>query len=285
MLIHPRTLVPLVVALLVPSVALASPLKHRRPRTARVHRTESAPPVHVDVAPEKQEKKATSADESTSKINPRACVKAPVEVIAGAESATFSLAKCDGTPAPLAVDQLSVLARPGTVAKPKQPMSALSGAHHAELAPGIHRVDARLIERLERAVDHFRKATEAARVVLVSGYRPRSTGSYHSSGRALDFRIDGVTDEALVAFCKTLPDTGCGYYPNGGFVHMDVRDVGAGHVSWTDVSRPGESPRYSASAPAVADAVGTNLPPLPGGGSDARDDDRKSAKDDRSQAF
>lgn len=48
----------------------------------------------------------------------------------------------------------------------------------------------------------------------------------------------------MVAFCKTLADTGCGFYPNSSFVHIDVREPGAGHVSWIDASGPGETPRY-----------------------------------------
>jgi hypothetical protein len=114
-------------------------------------------------------------------------------------------------------------------------------------------------------VDHFRKEAKVEHVALISGYRPRSAASYHSTGRALDFRIDGVTNEALVAFCKTLPDTGCGYYPNSLFVHMDVRDPGTGHVSWIDVSRPGEAPKYVSVWPLPTDGqdVATKLPPLP----------------------
>jgi hypothetical protein len=45
-------------------------------------------------------------------------------------------------------------------------------------------------------------------------------------------------------FAKTLGDTGCGFYPNSSFVHIDVRDAGAGHVTWIDASGPGETPRY-----------------------------------------
>ena len=48
----------------------------------------------------------------------------------------------------------------------------------------------------------------------------------HSTGRAMDFRIDGVKNEDVVAFCKTINDTGCGFYPNSSFVHMDVREAG-----------------------------------------------------------
>jgi hypothetical protein len=193
------------------------------------------------------------------------CAKDTVEVVAGAESATFALTRCDGTAAPTAVEQLSILARPSSAAKPKQPLAVLAKGRGPDVAPGIRRIDARLVERLELVVDHFRKPGEAARVLLVSGYRPRSAGSYHASGRALDLRVDGVTNEALVAFCKTLPDTGCGYYPNSAFVHIDVREAGAGHVSWIDISRPGEAPKYVTAWPLPSDAPGDGkLPPLPG---------------------
>src|SRR5258708_2832508 len=187
------------------------------------------------------------------------CGKAPMEVVAGAESATFSLAKCDGTAIPAGVDQLSVLARPAKALKPTEPISALGKVRGAQLAPGIRRIDSRLVERLELAVDHFRKENQPARGVLISGYRPRNAGSYHGAGRALDFRIEGVRNEALVAYCKTLGDTGCGYYPNSAFVHMDVRDPGAGHIAWVDTSRAGEAPHYVPNAPetvAPADTAG-----------------------------
>ena len=81
-------------------------------------------------------------------------------------------------------------------------------------------------------------------ISLVSGYRPQSRGSLHQSARALDLRVAGVTNEELVAFCKTLPDTGCGYYPNSSFVHVDVRNPGTGGVTWIDASGPGETPHY-----------------------------------------
>jgi hypothetical protein len=199
------------------------------------------------------------------KAEGKACLKPAIEVVAGSESSTFSLAKCDGSPAPLAVDQLSILARPGSAAKPKVTVDVLVKNHGSDLAPGIRRIDARLVERLETAVDHFRKAGQPSKVLLVSGYRPKSSGSYHQSGRALDFRLDGVENEALVAFCKTLPDTGCGYYPNSSFVHMDVRDTGAGHIAWIDVSHPGEAPHYVSAWPLRAETAGdaTKLPDLP----------------------
>jgi hypothetical protein len=211
------------VAFLVPALASAKPS-----RTARIQK----------------------ADAAASRV----CLKPPVEVVAGAETATFSLEKCDGSPAPLAVDQLSVLARPSAAPKPKQPLESMARLRGSELAPGIRRLDARLVQRVEAIVDYFRRYEQPRRIQLVSGYRPRSGRSFHASGRALDFRIEGVDNEALVAFCKKLPDTGCGYYPNSSFVHVDVRDPGTGPVTWIDASRPGEAPKYVASWPVPAPA-------------------------------
>jgi hypothetical protein len=224
-----------VAALAVPAAASAEPRHARQPRTARLQKKADAPKKH-------------------------GCDSEPVEVVAGAESATIALAKCDGTPAPAAVDELSILARAAGAPKPKHGVGSLGRAHRAEVTQGIRRLDARLVERLDRVISHFRKAGQASRVVLVSGYRPRSTGSYHSIGRALDFRLDGIPNETVLAFCKTLADTGCGYYPNSVFVHMDVRAPGTGHVAWVDVSRPGEEPKYVSCWP---EAPVDRLPSLP----------------------
>jgi uncharacterized protein YcbK (DUF882 family) len=177
--------------------------------------------------------------------DPRACSKPAVEVAAGPESATFPLERCDGEPIPASIDKLSVLARAEGVARPKE---ITSKPHEADVAPGIRRLDGRLLERLELVADHFRKEAEPVKIVVVSS-KSRSAGSYHASGRALDFRIDGVEDDEVAAFCKTLKDTGCGFYPNGGFVHMDARDAGGGHVAWIDVSRRGDTPKYVAAWP------------------------------------
>jgi uncharacterized protein DUF882 len=238
---------------------------------------------------------STSPAPARTERDPRAkpCAKAPVEVVAGADHATFPLAACDGGALRSGVDELSILARPATAAKPTEPLLALERNKGTELAPGVRRLDSRLVERLQLVVDHFATENQPARVVLVSGYRPRGSGSYHSTGRAIDFRIEGVKNEPLAAFCKTLPDTGCGLYPNDVFVHMDVRDSGTGHVAWVDTSRqaavvperhatagapmpPEDPPSASATAPGLsiarpleqsddghADAVKEKLPPLP----------------------
>ncbi len=180
------------------------------------------------------------------------CAKPAVEIVAGSESATFPLERCDGEAIPASVDKLSILARPSNAPKPKEPLAA-GKPRGAEIAPGIRRIDARLAERLELVADHFRKEGESTRIVLVAP-KSRSAGSYHASGRAIDFRIEGADNDAVVAFCKTVQDTGCGYYPNGGFVHMDVRDAGAGHVAWIDISKPGDAPKYVSAWPLPSEA-------------------------------
>jgi len=190
------------------------------------------------------------------------CAKAPVDVTTGADTARFTLATCDGHPAPLAVEQLSIVARGGGIAKPTAPLADLAKIPGPMIAPGIRRFDPGLLVRLQRVVDHFAKPGETTKITVVSGYRPASKGSYHSTAHALDFRIEGVTNEALVAFCKTFDDTGCGYYPNSYFVHMDVR-AGAGHVSWIDASGPGEKPRYVTTWPPPKTPPSLALPSSP----------------------
>jgi hypothetical protein len=219
-------------------------------------------PVAAGAAPPKGSKPARTARIQKDKPGAKTCMKPTLEVSGAGESATFSLARCDGTPLPVAVDQLSILARPASAAKPKVTVDVLARTRGPQLAPGIRRIDPRPVERLEEVVDHFRKPGAAPKMTIVSGYRPNSAGSYHQSGRAIDFHIEGVSNESVVAFCKTLPDTGCGYYPNSTFVHLDVRNPGAGHVAWIDVSRPGEPPKYVSAWPAPGDDGG-KLPALP----------------------
>jgi|GEM_PF-1072268 len=192
---------------------------------------------------EKAEKAGKAAKNASHTTKPP-CTKDPVEVVRGPEIERFELTTCDGKIAPLAVEHLSILIRPGGAPRPTAPLAELAKKPGSELAKGIRRVDPRLIERIQAVVDHFSKSGTPAKLSVISGYRPASVGSMHSSGRAIDFRIEGVKNEDVVLFCKTLPDTGCGFYPNSSFVHVDVRDPGAGHVSWIDASGPGETPRY-----------------------------------------
>ena len=107
-----------------------------------------------------------------------------------------------------------------------------------------HPIDARLVSLVGIVSNHF----GSRKVEVVSGFRPFTPTQFnphsnHMHGRAVDFRIAGVPNEALRDFCRTLKNVGCGYYPNSVFVHMDVRDTNA---FWIDYSKPGEAPRYNA---------------------------------------
>ena len=105
-------------------------------------------------------------------------------------------------------------------------------------------VDPRLLALVSIVSDHFGGKT----LEVVSGYRTYTPAQYtphsnHNLGRALDFKIEGVRNEDIWAFCRTFRNTGCGYYPNSGFVHLDVREAKA---SWIDRSLPGDPPQYDA---------------------------------------
>ena len=107
-----------------------------------------------------------------------------------------------------------------------------------------HPIDARLVSLVGIVSNHF----GSRKVEIVSGFRPFTPTQFnphsnHMHGRAIDFRIAGVPNEALRDFCRTLKNVGCGYYPNSVFVHMDVRETNA---FWIDYSKPGEAPRYNA---------------------------------------
>ena len=113
-------------------------------------------------------------------------------------------------------------------------MRAPTGEHHS--------IDRRLLAQVAQVSDHFAGRT----IEIISGYRPFTTKQYnphsnHNHGRAIDFRVVGVPNEVVRDYCRTLPNTGCGYYPNSVFVHMDVRATSA---YWIDYSKPGEAPRY-----------------------------------------
>lgn len=225
----------------------------------------------------KGKKTAKKADPETPK---RHCAGTPITLDRmGLEGQTLTLVDCRHQPVESAREALSVLARPWGAQKPvlrapherpaKAPGGHAAGVHGSaahppaarapdELAPGVRLLDKGLLARLDAVAHRFPGRT----ISLVSGYRPQSRGSKHQSARALDFRVASVSNEELVAFCKTLPDTGCGYYPNSSFVHLDVRDPGTGPVSWIDTSGPGESPHYVRRwPPAPEDADTAVLPP------------------------
>lgn len=107
-----------------------------------------------------------------------------------------------------------------------------------------HAIDARLIALIGIVSDHFGSRP----LEVVSGFRPYSPTqatphSNHNIGHAFDFRVPGVPNEVVRDYCRTLRNSGVGYYPNSTFVHLDTR---ASSAFWIDTSRPGEPPKYNA---------------------------------------
>jgi len=105
----------------------------------------------------------------------------------------------------------------------------------------VKRPHTRLLRVLAYLADHFNGRT----LVVVSAYRSEKNGnngsSRHSSGEAIDIRIEGVPNEVLRDYCLTLSKVGVGYYPRSSFIHVDIRSKA---VYWVDWSRPGEPPLY-----------------------------------------
>ncbi|HEX6241303.1 MAG TPA: DUF882 domain-containing protein [Polyangiales bacterium] len=185
---------------------------------------------------------------------PPPCFKSPVLITrqlgSEVERGELSLAYCDGRISLAALDALSVLARSRHAQRPDtaelkayQRLPLDRGPAERRRDPGyvtrgIMRLHPGLLERLQRVSEHFpRRAIE-----VVSGHRPEAReSSRHHHGRALDFRVAGVTRERLRDFLRTFEQTGVGYYPNSSFVHMDVRDD---RGYWVDRSGPGEKADY-----------------------------------------
>jgi uncharacterized protein YcbK (DUF882 family) len=116
--------------------------------------------------------------------------------------------------------------------------------HHTQR---VHAISERLAKLLYETAGHF----EYAKLEVVAGYRApkvaREKGnpkSPHKRGLACDFRVDGVANEVVRDYVRHFPRVGVGYYPNSGFVHLDVRDKQS--AFWVDYSGPGERARYSA---------------------------------------
>ena len=108
----------------------------------------------------------------------------------------------------------------------KVPAAALKAFERLMRQGGAtHPPDPRLVALIGVVSNHFGKPLE-----VVSGFRAYTPTQYtpnsrHNVGRALDFRVQGVRNEELRDFCRTLRNAGCGYYPNSTFVHLDVRDT------------------------------------------------------------
>ncbi len=172
------------------------------------------------------------------------CVRPPVEIVVGGESSAVSLTKCDGTATPAAIDQLSLLTRQASSVRSP---AAIPGKP-TDPAALPQRVDVRIVERLASVVSHFSKDGARARVVLSApGRTGRSTSPPSGSGHTLDFRIDGVNMDALTAYCKTLPDTGCARVPHAHVVRMQVREPDDAAPSLAPATEHGSSSSAKAS--------------------------------------
>lgn len=100
-------------------------------------------------------------------------------------------------------------------------------------------VDPRLMRLLVKVSDTF----GGRPIKVASGFREQSYAreSKHKTGRACDFSVEGVPNEALRDYLLTLDRVGVGYYPNSSFVHLDVRNK---RTQWVDRAGPGGRPQY-----------------------------------------
>jgi hypothetical protein len=166
------------------------------------------------------------------------------------EPRKLALTHCDGSPNPGALDSLSVLARPRDVDRPtpeeirayqKRPLKSGPKSKRRDplfVSAEVMRVHPGLLSRLQQVANKF----PGRALEIVSGYRPDArVTSRHHHARALDFRVEGVSNERLRDFLRSLEETGVGYYPNSSFVHVDVRED-KGY--WVDRSGPGEPADY-----------------------------------------
>ncbi len=110
--------------------------------------------------------------------------------------------------------------------------------HRRMVAPALLRV-------LAQVQRHF----GGRQLHLMSGYRaaddPQALNSYHQVARAADVWLDGIENRDLFEYCRTLQrageNLGCGLYPAGTHVHVDVRSRA---TIWVDLSGYGDGAIY-----------------------------------------
>jgi hypothetical protein len=214
------------------------------------HHAEHASHADTKGRPAKTAKRGEDKPGRRPSTNPATCFHDPVSFVRGFDGDTdqIVLTRCSGQVLPGALDRLSVLGRPRGVAKPAATAADAKKHGAAHDKSGVQSLDSGLLTRLQAVALQF----PGKSIHIVSASRPQSNGSYHQSGHAIDLVVRGVANEEVVAFCRTLPNTGCGYYPNSSFVHIDSRPAGTGHVYWIDASRPGEAARYVSAWPEPA---------------------------------
>lgn len=139
---------------------------------------------------------------------------------------------------------LRPVANGGFGRKQMQAVSSFLRCHHTGRR---HAMSERLVNILYQVARHYHNA----KLHIVAGYRApkiaRQKGnpkSPHKQGVACDFQVDGVPIETVRDFLRnTYAHIGVGYYPNSGFVHLDVGRKK--NAFWVDYSGPGEKARYA----------------------------------------
>ncbi len=102
-----------------------------------------------------------------------------------------------------------------------------------------HELSERVVKLLFKAAYHFaRKGLPGSPpgVTIVSAWREHA--GRHTTGDAIDFKLDKVYAGRLAAYLRGLPRVGVGVYthPHTQYVHLDVRDAS---YHWLDASPPG----------------------------------------------
>jgi hypothetical protein len=172
-------------------------------------------PAHAEVVP--QERTATETPMTAAPRSGRstawAASLAPVPVTSGSTGATEAvrLYSSDGE-----VDEVARMRFEHVVAR--------DGEQHV------------LAERLEQLVVKTAYHFGGAHVMVVSGWREHA--GRHSTGEALDFKLEGVLAAQVAAYLRGLPRVGVGIYthPHTQYVHLDVREPS---YHWLDASPPG----------------------------------------------
>jgi uncharacterized protein YcbK (DUF882 family) len=120
--------------------------------------------------------------------------------------------------------------------------SDLDRAAHALRDPktgNAYPIEPRTLDVLYRIQCHF----QATEIRVMSAYRTpneHSSQGLHGRGRAVDFVVPGAADQDVARFARGVGFVGVGIYPDGSFVHVDVRERS---YFWVDRSGPGHRSR------------------------------------------
>lgn len=100
----------------------------------------------------------------------------------------------------------------------------------------VHRMDSNLFTKFYHLQDKL--GLRNAEIQIICGYRSPSTNamrsrqskgvasnSFHVKGRAIDFRIEGVSLAKVKQAVESLRSGGVGYYPTSNFIHVDTGPV------------------------------------------------------------